>query len=124
MGRILAWVRAGRGVTASLRLAFLISVRHEEVNSFQYQKEAHLTAAGESSAGAGSDTSGRNLAYRRMDRAAEARTLAPRGHPPPGRDGAEGEGKVMQNLLLGVGIGLLGALAVLTARYVAAVLAG
>jgi hypothetical protein len=34
------------------------------------------------------------------------------------------EGKVMQNLLLGVSIGLLGALAVLTARYVAAVLAG
>jgi hypothetical protein len=30
----------------------------------------------------------------------------------------------MQNLLLGVGIGLLGALAVLTSRYVAAVLAG
>jgi hypothetical protein len=30
----------------------------------------------------------------------------------------------MQNLLLGVGIGLVGTLAVLTARYVAAVLAG
>jgi hypothetical protein len=31
--------------------------------------------------------------------------------------------KVMQNLLLGVGIGLVGTLVVLTARYVAAVLA-
>jgi hypothetical protein len=30
----------------------------------------------------------------------------------------------MQNLLLGVGIGLVGTLVVLTARYVAAVLAG
>jgi hypothetical protein len=31
---------------------------------------------------------------------------------------------MMQNLLLGVAIGLVGTLAVLTARYVAAVLAG
>jgi hypothetical protein len=30
----------------------------------------------------------------------------------------------MQNLLLGVGIGLVGTLAVLTARYIAVVLAG
>jgi hypothetical protein len=39
---------------------------------------------------------------------------------------AEGGGKIMQNrsLFLGVGIGLFGALAVLTARYVAIVLAG
>jgi hypothetical protein len=42
----------------------------------------------------------------------------------PSRPRAVGEGKVMQNLLLGVGIGLFGTLAVLTARYVAAVLAG
>jgi hypothetical protein len=39
---------------------------------------------------------------------------------------AEGEGKIMQtrSLLLGVAIGLFGALAVLTARYVAVVLPG
>jgi hypothetical protein len=35
---------------------------------------------------------------------------------------AEGEGEVMRNLLLGVSIGLFGVLAVLTARYIAAVL--
>jgi len=42
------------------------------------------------------------------------------------RDRSEGEREVMQNrsLLLGVGIGLFGALAVLTARYVAVVLMG
>jgi hypothetical protein len=34
------------------------------------------------------------------------------------------KGNVMQNLLLGVGIGLVGTLVVLTARYVAAVLTG
>jgi hypothetical protein len=39
---------------------------------------------------------------------------------------AEGGGKIMQNrsLFLGVGIGLFDTLAVLTARYVAIVLAG
>jgi hypothetical protein len=42
------------------------------------------------------------------------------------RGGEEGEREMMRNrsLLLGVGIGLLGVLAVLTARYVAVVLAG
>jgi hypothetical protein len=38
--------------------------------------------------------------------------------------GLKAKGKVMQNLLLGVGIGLVGILVVLTARYVAALLAG
>jgi hypothetical protein len=38
--------------------------------------------------------------------------------------GLRAKGKVMQNLLLGVGIGLVGILVVLTARYVAALLAG
>ena len=40
--------------------------------------------------------------------------------------GAKGEGKMTRNrsLLLGVAVGLFGALAVLTARYVAVVLAG
>jgi hypothetical protein len=38
--------------------------------------------------------------------------------------GLKVKGKVMQNLLLGVGIGLVGTLVVLTARYVAALLAG
>jgi hypothetical protein len=44
----------------------------------------------------------------------------------PDKDRAEGEGEIMQtrSLLLGVVIGLFGALAVLTARYVAVVLAG
>jgi hypothetical protein len=44
----------------------------------------------------------------------------------PGADRAEVEREVMRNhsLLLGVGIGLLGALAALTARYVIVVLAG
>jgi hypothetical protein len=40
--------------------------------------------------------------------------------------GPKGEGEMIRNriLLLGVGIGLFGTLAVFTARYVAAVLAG
>jgi hypothetical protein len=48
-----------------------------------------------------------------------------RCHPIAGEQ-AEGEGEMTRNrsLLLGVGIGLFGALAVLTARYVSAVLAG
>jgi hypothetical protein len=52
--------------------------------------------------------------------------VALRSHPPPGRVRAKGEGEIMQtrSLLLGVAIGLFGALAVLTARYVAIVLAG
>ena len=37
--------------------------------------------------------------------------------------GLKAKGKVMQNLLLGVGIGLVGTLVVFTARYVAALLA-
>jgi hypothetical protein len=49
-----------------------------------------------------------------------------RDDTPHGRARDEGEGEVMQNrsLLFGVCIGLFGALAVLTARYVAVVLAG
>jgi hypothetical protein len=38
--------------------------------------------------------------------------------------GLKVKGRVMQNLLLGVGIGLVSTLVVLTARYVAALLAG
>jgi hypothetical protein len=46
--------------------------------------------------------------------------------PPPGRARAEGEKVMLQNhsFLLGVGIGLFCALAMLTVHYVAGVLAG
>jgi hypothetical protein len=65
-------------------------------------------------------------AHRQMDFCYGPDVRSPQSHPPPGRDRAEGEGEVTRNrgLLLGVAIGLFGALAVLTARYVAVVLAG
>jgi hypothetical protein len=63
----------------------------------------------------GASNSNRNRSFRPRNKAAEL---------PDGFElGLKVKGKVMQNLLLGFGIGLVGTLVVLTARYVAALLA-
>jgi hypothetical protein len=87
----LARVRAGAEVGASPRLAFPVQETHEQVNTFTYQKENRPAANGRrvgTSPGFARSVS----RYRCLDSEAEgARSHSPRGHPPPGRDRAEGE---------------------------------
>jgi hypothetical protein len=97
-------VRAGAEVSASPRLAFLISVRHGQVNSFQYQKEeAHRAAACWRNSSARSDPASGNAADRQLGVKPRQVSYPSRSHPPPGRDWAEGEWKMMCGFVADLG---------------------